>query len=111
MGDIIKEELNVKEVIIRDNEEELVEYSCKANFKVLGKILGKDMKAAASVIEGLGGSEISGLLNGKTLEISIDGIEHRDVEITAEHVIVSRQEKIGLKVLNEGMLTIALIAN
>ena len=41
MEGIISEELNVKEVIIRDNEEELVEYEAKANFRVLGKVLGK----------------------------------------------------------------------
>jgi isoleucyl-tRNA synthetase len=48
MQDIIMEELNVKEVVFRENEEELVEYQAKANFKVLGRQLGKDMKAAAA---------------------------------------------------------------
>ena len=40
----LRDELNVKEVIFRDDEEELVEYQAKANFRVLGKELGKDMK-------------------------------------------------------------------
>ncbi|MCK7484014.1 MAG: DUF5915 domain-containing protein [Candidatus Moduliflexus flocculans] len=47
MEEIIRDELNVKHVLFRDNEEDLVEYQAKANFRVLGKELGKDMKAAA----------------------------------------------------------------
>ncbi|QEN04010.1 isoleucine--tRNA ligase [Thiospirochaeta perfilievii] len=112
MSDIIKEELNVKEVLLRENEEELVEYSCKANFKVLGKLLGKNMKNAAAEISKLDGSAIKGLLEGKTLTVSYVGSNktEQDVEITEEHVVISRAEKEGLKVLNEGMLTIALDA-
>ncbi|GAB1456793.1 hypothetical protein MASR2M48_21010 [Spirochaetota bacterium] len=45
MEDIIRDELNVKAVVFRDDEEELVEYQAKANFRILGKELGKDMKA------------------------------------------------------------------
>ena len=112
MSDIIKEELNVKEVLLRDNEEDLVEYSCKANFKVLGKILGKNMKNAAEEISKLDGSSIKALISGKTLTVSYKGIDNSeaDVEIKEEHVVVARAEKEGLKVLNEGMLTVALDA-
>ncbi|HRU28088.1 MAG TPA: isoleucine--tRNA ligase, partial [Treponema sp.] len=60
MEEIIREELNVKNVIFRDNEEDLVEYQAKANFRVLGKELGKDMKAAADRIEALSQQEIQG---------------------------------------------------
>ncbi|MGL1893311.1 MAG: isoleucine--tRNA ligase [Spirochaetaceae bacterium] len=112
MSDIIKEELNVKEVLLRDNEEELVEYSCKANFKVLGKLLGKNMKNAAAKIAGLEGTEIQALLAGKTLNVSYEGVDktEQEVEITEDHIVVSRSEKEGLKVLNEGSITIALDA-
>jgi len=110
MADIIKEELNVKEALLRDNEEDLVEYSCKANFKILGKVLGKNMKNAAEEIQKLRGSEIRGLLAGKTLTVSYVGVDKKEeeVEITQEHIVVTRTEKEGLKVLNEGLLTIAL---
>ena len=51
MESIIKEELNVKEVVFRQNEEDLVSYQVKANYRVLGKKLGKDMKSAAQIVE------------------------------------------------------------
>lgn len=108
MVDIIREELNIKEVIFRENEEDLVEYSAKANFRVLGKILGKDMKAAASRIVTLSMEEIQTMLEGSTLNIEFDGIEHKNLDITEEHLMIQRQEKENLKVLNEGSLTIAL---
>jgi isoleucyl-tRNA synthetase len=108
MVDIIREELNIKEVIFRENEEDLVEYSAKANFRVLGKILGKDMKAAASRIETLSMDEIQTMLEGSTLNIEFDGVEHNNLDITEEHLMIQRQEKENLKVLNEGSLTIAL---
>ena len=105
MRELIREELNVKDVVLRDNEEELVEYSAKANFKVLGKSLGKDMKEAAARIEALGGRDIRTLLAGGTVELRLAG---RSVPLTAEAVLVTRTEKEHLKVLNEGSLTVAL---
>jgi isoleucyl-tRNA synthetase len=105
MEDIIREELNVKNVVFRDNEEDLVEYEAKANFRVLGKELGKDMKAAAERIETLSQAEIQGLLEGATLSLDIAG---RAVEITAEKLDIRRIEKANLKVLNEGTLTVGL---
>lgn len=108
MVDIIREELNVKEVLFRENEEDLVEYSAKANFRVLGKVLGKDMKAAASRIATLSMEEIQTVLEGSTLNIEFDGKDKTNLDITEEHLMIQRQEKENLKVLNEGSLTVAL---
>ena len=105
MEDIIREELNVKEVVFRENEEDLVEYSAKANFRKLGRQLGKDMQEAAARIQGLSGREIQGLIEGTTLSLDIAG---RALDITADDVIIQRTERENLKVLNEGSLTVAL---
>jgi len=110
MADIIREELNVKEIIFSDNEEELVEYEVKANFRVLGKELGKDMKAAAARIEALGHAEIQSVMEGASLsiDITIDGGGTRTLEITAGKLDIRRNEKANLRVLNEGTLTVGL---
>jgi len=105
MEELIREELNVKEVLVQDNEEALVEYSAKANFKVLGKLLGGSMKAVASRIETLQAAEIVSLLEGNSLEIEVEG---RTVALSQESVLVARNEKASLKVINEGSLTLAL---
>ncbi len=105
MEESIREELNVKEVIFHDKEEDLVEYSAKANFRVLGKELGASMKIAAARIEKLGTGEIQSILEGSTLSIEVEGVP---VELTAEKIIVNRIEKANLKVVNEGTLTVGL---
>ncbi|MDR2658612.1 MAG: isoleucine--tRNA ligase [Spirochaetaceae bacterium] len=105
MENIIREELNVKKVVWNDNEEDLVEYQAKANFRALGKELGKDMKAAAEKIEQLSRSEIQSILEGSTLSIEI---LDRVIDISAEKLDIKRIEKTGLKVINEGSLTVAL---
>ncbi len=105
MEGIIKEELNVKQVIIRDNEEDLVSYTAKANFKVLGRKLGKNMKEVAKLIEGFSMYQISSLLSGNTHEITYsDGT----IVLDADAIAVQRTEKEHMKVLNEGNITVGL---
>lgn len=105
MEDIIRDELNVKAVVFRDDEEDLVEYQAKANFRILGKELGKDMKAGAAQVELLQPKQIASLLSGGSLLIDVAG---RPIELTLEKVEVRRIERENLRVVNEGTLTIAL---
>jgi len=110
MSELLAEELNVKEVRFRDSEEELVEYSAKANFRVLGRKLGKNVKAVAAEIEKLDSGRIKALINGETLDLEYQNDGTRHIEISTDSVEIRRFEKAGLKVLNEGSLTVALDA-
>ena len=105
MVDLIKDELNVKEVLLTDNEEELVDYRLKANFKVLGPKLGKQMKRVAQEIEKLGQESIQSLLEKNAVHITIDQSEYT---IAPEDVFIQRIEKSGLLVLTENDVTVAL---
>ncbi|MCR4742101.1 MAG: DUF5915 domain-containing protein, partial [Treponema sp.] len=105
MEDSIREELNVKEVVFHDREDELVEYKAKANFKVLGKELGPLMKEAAGIITGLTSEQIQSLLDGNKLTIDISD---KSIELDSEKVLVERIEKDDLKVVNDGTLTVGL---
>lgn len=108
MEDIIKEELNVKNVIFEEEEEKLVTLSAKPNFKVLGKKVGNKMKAVAQVINNFGKEELSKIENDQNINIKVDGEE---IELTNEDVLIERNEKEGLSVINLGSLTIALDTN
>jgi len=108
MRELLAEELNVKEVRFCDSEEELVEYSAKANFKVLGKKLGKDMKAVAAQIEKLDSGKIRNLIDGETLHLEYQSDGARQLEIGIDAIEIRRFEKTVFKVLNEGSLTAAL---
>lgn len=105
MLDSIKEELNVKEAIFHEREDELVEYKAKANFKVLGKELGGLMKDAAAKIVTLGQEAIRSILDGSKLTIEVGD---KSVDLTSEKIIVDRIEKEDVKVINEGTLTVGL---
>jgi len=105
MQNTIAEELNVKNVIFHEREDELVEYKAKANFRVLGKQLGGKMKAAAAEIAKLSTEQIEQILDGKTVAIKVDG---EDVSLNQENVLVERFEKEDLKVINDGTLTVGL---
>ena len=106
MESIIKEELNVKSVVYEGEEEKLVHLSCKANFRVLGKKVGKDMKEVAGLVAAFTGAEANALESGNAVEVKLaNGTAY---SLTNEDVIVERQEKEGLTILNDGSLTIAL---
>ncbi|HEY9594609.1 MAG TPA: isoleucine--tRNA ligase [Spirochaetia bacterium] len=105
MVELIRDELNVKKVLFRENEDELVEYRAKANFRTLGKQLGKDMKAAAAKIETLSTAFIHSLLEGKGVELTIGD---RKFTLGPDGVEIQRLEKENLKVINDGSLTVAL---
>jgi isoleucyl-tRNA synthetase len=107
MAGVIAEELNVKEVLVRAHEEDLVHLSAKANFKKLGPKLGRRMRAAAAVIEALPPAEIACLRGGARLTLDLgDGGE--PVELVEEDILVQRQERAGLAVANAGDITVAL---
>ncbi len=105
MKDTIAEELNVKNVEFHDKEDDLVTYTAKANFKVLGKELGKNMKAAAAVIAELTSDKIEQIILGNPVSISVEDIT---VDLNSDKVIVERHEKDNLKVVNDGTLTVGL---
>lgn len=105
MKDTVAEELNVKNTVFHEREDELVEYRAKANFRSLGKELGPKMKAAAAVIQALPSADIEKIVLGGTVAIDADG---QAVVLDADKVVVERIEKENLKVINDGTLTVAL---
>ena len=104
MSDIIAEELNVKEVEINSEETDLVDYSAKANFKVLGSRLGKAMKEVASKIQEMRSERIAQILEGASHSVEFG--DHQKVDLSADDLVIQRTEKENLKVLNEGQLTV-----
>ncbi|AYE36679.1 isoleucine--tRNA ligase [Borrelia turcica IST7] len=105
MQEIILEEINAKEIKIKSNEEELVTYRAKANFRELGSKLGKNMKAVSLEIMKLENETILQIINGNTHIIQI---EENTYDITIKDIILERKEKENLKVINEDSITIGL---
>jgi isoleucyl-tRNA synthetase len=69
-GDVIADELNVKEVTTSSDEGALVHLSAKANFRTLGPLFGSRMPEAAAAIAVLDPSELEAVLDGGTVTIA-----------------------------------------
>lgn len=102
---LIADELNVKNVEFSTDESRFVALKAKPNFRVLGKKVGKSMKAAQTAIDQFDQKQLESLLNGGTVIISLEGAEY---VLTPEDVQVERLVHEGLIAANDGHLTIAL---
>ncbi len=88
---IIQEELNVKEIIFKEDMSEYLDYIVKPNFKVLGKTLGPKVKELQELLTKLSSQEINELQN-KGLTIKLDG---EDFELTNDMVLITLKQKEG----------------
>ena len=105
LEDLIKSEVNVKELKIVDNEESGLVKKVKADFKKLGPRFGKVMKQLGVAIANMTQSEIARLEKDGRFEFSnIEG----NPEITLDDVDVFAEDIPGWLVANDGDVTVAL---
>ncbi|WP_262480839.1 DUF5915 domain-containing protein [Algibacter lectus] len=105
VADLIKSEVNVKEVEVLEDASDILVKQIKPNFKVLGPRFGKDMKAIAQIVNNFTASDIKNIEQNGILEVEVNGknitLERTDVEITSQDIE-------GWLVANDGALTVAL---
>jgi len=100
-SDLVAEELNVKEVVVRSDDADLATLSFKANFKTLGRRLGSRMKEAAARIGQLTDEEWGCLASGGSLEIAGEAI-------SADDVVVNREARGDVVIEVDAGLTVAI---
>jgi isoleucyl-tRNA synthetase len=90
MRDVILDEVNIKKLIILDDDSEIVNKTCKANFKSIGPKFGKKVKQVAEEIKNFNKEQIKLLESGSSIDLSIDGetisIQRDDVEIISHEI-------------------------
>ncbi len=105
VSDLIKHEVNIKEIELLEDASDILVKQIKPNFKTLGPRFGKDMKAIANAVINFTSEDINKMEQIGNLEVAINGknitLEHTDVEITSQDIE-------GWLVANEGSLTVAL---
>ena len=108
--DIIKSEVNVKEVVILHSNNDIIKRKAKANFKTLGKRLGAQMKWAADMIANMDDEAIGTVLEGMYTLNGVDyAFDNEDpIIIHPEDIEVTVQEIPGFEVATKGNLTVAL---
>ncbi len=95
---LIKEELNIREVVFATDLEEYMEYSLKPNFKVAGPILGKNIKAFGQAMAKADPAETVAALENGSMTLELNG---ENVEITKDMVDVRISAREGFAVAME----------
>lgn len=92
--DLIKEELNVKEIVFAENLNEYMNFSIKPNFKNAGSILGSKMPEFVKYLNSLKEEEINNIRNNMNLEFE-------GIKITEDLIDIKINAKEGFNVATE----------
>jgi isoleucyl-tRNA synthetase len=106
MSEIVREELNVKELRFVADADELGEVELKPNYRTLGPRFGKQMPIVAAAVAALDPAHVvQRLRDGEAVGISIDGHDHA---LSAEDLLVAMKPLEGYQVEREGSHAVAL---
>ena len=104
--DIIRDELNVKEVIFTDSASGLVSYSFKPQLKTLGPKYGKQLGEIRTLLASLDGALAKKELDGQghiTLKLSTG-----DIELTVDDLLISAEQLENSFAVTDNGYTVAL---
>jgi len=105
ISDLVKAEVNVKEIILLDDDSGILVKQIKPNFKALGPRFGKDMGLISKEIQSFSADQINQLDKQGTLDIVIAG---NNVTLSLEDVEITSQDIEGWLVANSNGITVAL---
>ncbi|MFG6686833.1 isoleucine--tRNA ligase [Mariniflexile sp. HNIBRBA6329] len=105
VSDLIKHEVNVKEIELLEEASDILVKQIKPNFKTLGPRFGKDMKAIAGVVTNFSAEDINKIEQNGVLHIEVNG---KNITLALDDVEITSQDIEGWLVANEGNLTVAL---
>ncbi|RZK01599.1 MAG: isoleucine--tRNA ligase, partial [Flavobacterium sp.] len=105
ISDLIKAEVNVKEIELLDDASGVLVKQIKPNFKALGPRFGKDMVLISKKIQDFSAEQINELDRNGLLVIDLSG---KSITLTKEDVEISSQDIEGWLVANSGNITVAL---
>ncbi|MEN1784447.1 MAG: class I tRNA ligase family protein, partial [Bacteroidota bacterium] len=105
VADLIKSEVNVKELELMDDASEILVKQIKPNFKVLGPKYGKEMKAIASAVGAFSQEDIQKIEQEGKISLQL---ENKAVILQLSDVTITSQDIEGWLVANSGALTVAL---
>jgi isoleucyl-tRNA synthetase len=106
--DLIKTEVNIKEVEYLTADNSFIKKKIKPNFQTLGKKLGAKMKAVAAALGSFSQEQIAELEKESVYNLLID---NEAVPIYLNDVEISSEDVPGWLVANKGGLTVALDVN
>jgi isoleucyl-tRNA synthetase len=105
-ADLVKAELNVKQLEFVAEESELVTYEVKPNYRTLGPRFGGRMPQVAAAIEALDAARVAeALAAGREIGVNVDGHDH---SVTGEDLMLVLSPLEGYEVEAEAGHAVAL---
>ena len=101
----VRDELNVQSVEYSADESAYIELYAKPNFPLLGKRLGKRMKAFAGVIANLDIGRISELQNNGDIQLTVAG---ESETFSSEEIQVQQQARAGTNTVSNRQIAVDL---
>ena len=105
MKDVILEEVNIKDMVLLENDQSIVNKSAKANYKSLGPKFGKKVQLISKEINRLNSEEIAKLDIGEQIQLTVN---NEEIAILPEDVEIVSSEIKGWYVESEGNVTVAI---
>lgn len=103
---LIKEELNIKEVVFAKDLNQYMDFSIKPNFRVLGPVLGPKLKDFQKALAQLDASVVAPMIEaGQSYTIDLDG---EPFEINGDNVLITISAKEGFNVMMENNIFVIL---
>ncbi len=105
LADVIREELNIKQITGVDNLDDLVSYSFKPNLKTLGPKYGKLLGVIRKELPEVDPAVLAPLRSGESVTITLDGNE---IELSPDDVMVSTEQASDWACGDEAGIQIAI---
>ena len=105
LSDVIKEELNIKQVTSADNLDDLVSYSFKPNLKTLGPRHGKLLGVIRTELPKLDPAILAPLRSGQSVTVELGG---EQIELGPDDVMVSTEQSSDWSCADEDGIQIAI---
>jgi isoleucyl-tRNA synthetase len=105
VANLIKHEVNIKEIQILEDASDILIKQIKPNFKTLGPKFGKDMRFIAAEVQKFNQEDINKIEKDRNILLAING---KEITLELADVEISSKDIEGWLVANEGSLTVAL---
>jgi isoleucyl-tRNA synthetase len=96
--DMIRDELNVREIRFTDDAARFVHFKIKPDFKALGARLGKAMKAVAAAVGAADPLSLKRALDAGSYTVEVDGVGHA---LSASDVLVQVEAQPGYEAASD----------
>lgn len=104
--DVIKDEINVKQIRIENSDNGFVDFSLKLNLKVAGKKYGKYVGPLQNALRGMSADETRQVVNSGVFNFTTD--EGESLTVTQEELLIEKKAKEGFASASGYKLTVAL---